>query len=290
MRPPRPGRIYPAGVEGVTERVVRLSTGLEMRVVEAGPSGGHPVVLVPGWGCSAYLFHRNIPALAAAGLRVHAPDFPGHWQGGRAADRAAYTLPGLAAELVALLDALALPRADIVGQSMGAAIAMRVAATQRERVRRLALIAPAGLGRLRHVKLAAALLPRWLAPLLPFLAQRWLVRIMLRRAYGGLARPSAEDVEQYLAPVREPGAVRALQALLLGVDWRPLGDTALSVLTVPVLVVHGGRDVLLDPLEVASRAAHIPHAQRLEIAGAGHAVHDEAAERVNAALVSFLVL
>lgn len=278
----------PRGEAWGAERVVVLRGGHRLRVVEAGSPGGEPVVLVPGWGCPPYLFRRNIPALAAAGLRVYAADLPGVPDEEEARDRSGYAIPALAAQLLELLDALGVHRAALVGQSLGGAIATRVALTAPGRVRCLALLAPAGFGRLRHVQLAVALLRPWLAPLLPWAARRWVVRLLLRRAYGTLAEPLPEDVEQYWGRVRDPAAVRALHALLLAVDWAPLGDEELRALAVPLLVVHGDRDVLLDPQDVAARVARVPGAHRVEIAGAGHAVNDEAAPQVNPILVDFL--
>jgi pimeloyl-ACP methyl ester carboxylesterase len=120
---------------------VTLADGLSLRVLEAGPVGGPPVVLFHGWAVSAYLWRHNISALAAAGWRVYAPDLPGCGLSDDPAARGCYTLASMSARAVLLLDALGLERVPIVAQSMGARIALEVARHNPNRVSRLALFA-----------------------------------------------------------------------------------------------------------------------------------------------------
>src|SRR6266704_6680 len=74
----RPGEMFPAGDPAYRVSFPRLRSGIKVRVVERGDPSSPPIVLVHGWGCSAYVFRRNMPALAAAGFRAIAVDLKGH--------------------------------------------------------------------------------------------------------------------------------------------------------------------------------------------------------------------
>jgi 2,6-dioxo-6-phenylhexa-3-enoate hydrolase len=94
-----------------------------------------------GWSNYA----RNVEAVAAAGLRVILPDCPGFGRSGpivTAAPRRVLNAWGIQG----LMQALGLPRAHLVGNSMGGATAMTLAVEQPALVDRLVLMGPAGLG------------------------------------------------------------------------------------------------------------------------------------------------
>ena len=75
---------YPAHDQTVTSRTIMLD-GERVRIVEAGQADAFPVVLLHGWGASAYNFRDILPALGAAGFHAIAPDLRGHgWKIGRA--------------------------------------------------------------------------------------------------------------------------------------------------------------------------------------------------------------
>ena len=97
---------------------------------------GEPVVLIGGLGSDAYLWTRQIPALAQ-GFQVIAFDN----RGAGASDKPdePYTIPMFAADTAGLLDALGIEKAHIVGASMGGFIAQEFALTYPQRVNRLVL-------------------------------------------------------------------------------------------------------------------------------------------------------
>src|SRR4029079_441179 len=96
----------------------------------AGLEGGVPALLLHGWGASAYSFRRLLPLLAEAGYRGIAPDLRGHGLSARPIDAKRYSSAAMVAQVLDSMDALRVPNAVLVGQSMGAAIAMDVAATE----------------------------------------------------------------------------------------------------------------------------------------------------------------
>jgi pimeloyl-ACP methyl ester carboxylesterase len=121
---------------------------------------GDPIVLVHGAGTSSAIWHRAAPLLAER-FRVVAPDVPGY--GGSPAAGKGFALEEVTDDLVAGLEEAGVPPSyDLVGHSMGGAIAILLAARHPERVRRLVLVAPAGLAALPRV--AAGLLGAIAAP------------------------------------------------------------------------------------------------------------------------------
>jgi pimeloyl-ACP methyl ester carboxylesterase len=104
------------------------------RYVEAG--AGKPLVLVHGLAGSSRWWSSLIEPLAAH-RPVHAVDLPRFTRG--------FEPAGLSAWLARWLDAADLERVDVVGHSLGGIAAAELAATSPARVRRLVLVAPAGI-------------------------------------------------------------------------------------------------------------------------------------------------
>ncbi len=279
---------YPAGVQGVTARFVRVGGGCEVRVVECGPEGGEQVVMLPGWGCSAYAFRKNIAALAARGGRVTVVEMKGQGWSDKPLEPGEYTVAALVRHVLDVLDALSIDRAMFVGLSLGGLVAARVALEAPERVARLALLAPVGFGRVRLVALAR-LFPVGLGPALPAVAaRRWAFALALRSAYGSRGWPSAHDVEEYFAPARDPAFVRALWAQLQEIDWSVLSAEELRRIGMPLLVIFGSEDRLISPRDAAELAGQAPLGRAVLIEGAGHASPEESPDEVNAALTAFM--
>jgi pimeloyl-ACP methyl ester carboxylesterase len=96
------------------------SNGIRMGYYEAGPTSAlPPVVLCHGWPEIAFSWRHQIQALAAAGIRVIAPDQRGYGATERPPAVEAYDLEQLTADLVGLLDHLRIDRAVFVGHDWG---------------------------------------------------------------------------------------------------------------------------------------------------------------------------
>lgn len=118
--------------------VRRIAAGsLDVAYVETGPARGPPVLLLHGWPYDIHSFAEAAPMLAAAGYRVIVPYLRGY--GGTAFRDPATPRNGqpaaLAADAVALLDALGIAQAAIAGFDWGARTANVVAALHPERCR-----------------------------------------------------------------------------------------------------------------------------------------------------------
>lgn len=135
-------------VEAVPEGTyVDVGNGITMHYHEAG-SGDRGVVLFlhgSGPGASGWSnFKGNYPFLAEHGFRTIVPDMMGYGYSTKPED-GAYSLDDIAAQFKALLDALGVDRATLVGNSQGGAIAIAMALNYPDLVGQLVLMAPGGI-------------------------------------------------------------------------------------------------------------------------------------------------
>ncbi|HEX8803968.1 MAG TPA: alpha/beta hydrolase, partial [Acidimicrobiales bacterium] len=115
----------------VRERTV-AAAGVDLHVLEAGE--GFPVVLAHGFPELAYSWRHQIPALAAAGYRVLAPDQRGYGRSDRPAAVEDYDITHLTGDLLALLDDVGAERGVFVGHDWGAIVVWALALLAPERV------------------------------------------------------------------------------------------------------------------------------------------------------------
>jgi pimeloyl-ACP methyl ester carboxylesterase len=120
-------------------RTRRIGTGAgAIATLDAG--AGDPVILIHGLGATKASFLPTIDALTPT-YRTIAVDLPGFGDSDKPL-WAAYDAPFFARAIVALLDALELERAHVVGNSMGGRVALELGLDHADRVGRLALLAP----------------------------------------------------------------------------------------------------------------------------------------------------
>ncbi len=278
--------MWPAGEPSIRTRYVTIASGIRLRVVESGIASGTPILLVPGWGSCVYSYSETMPGLAAAGCRVLAMDLPGLGLSDRPASADAYTTEAVCRAVTDTATALGLERFTLVGHSMGGAIGLRLALAGDRRIERLVLVDSVGVGRAPLMGPVRLLSPRIIEPLLPAMARRLSVKLILELAFGTPGRPTHVDVEQYWAPTQFPGMLRACRLLAHNFDFDALPDEALAKVSIPVLAVGSGRDRMV--LGFTERARLIPDVKVVSIPEAGHLVIQERAERVNRAILDFL--
>jgi pimeloyl-ACP methyl ester carboxylesterase len=280
-------RRYPAGTP---LRAQYLTVdGTRLRMIDTG--GGAPVVFIHGFGASIYSWRKTLPPVLAAGYRVIAfdnrgfgfSDKPPAPSGG---GEDLYTNAAYARLVVALLDSLKLPSAVLVGHSMGGAIAAEVALRYPDRVRGLVLIDAAGFG----VRWPAALrVGRWpgAGGVAAALRGRWSTERVLRSTYGDPSKVTEEDVDQYYAPVAEPGYGRSLRGVLREFRFDTLVGR-MRAIGAPTLVVWGGADRWIPVRDGARLATELPRGAFVVLPGIGHAAAEENPDEVNQLLITFL--
>jgi len=104
--------------------------------------GERPIVLVHGLLMNRTMFERLGPALARDGNRAICVDLLGHGRSDQPDDLRLYSMPHFGEQLVALLDHLGIERAVIGGTSLGANVALELAARHPERVEALFIEMP----------------------------------------------------------------------------------------------------------------------------------------------------
>jgi pyruvate dehydrogenase E2 component (dihydrolipoamide acetyltransferase) len=230
--------------------------------------GGPVVLLIHGFGGDLDNWLFNIDALAEVAT-VYALDLPGH---GQSVKRLAEpTIAGLAQAVLAFMDKLGIEAAHLVGHSMGGAVAMHVARDAPQRVRSLALIAPAGLG--------AEVNRRYLEGFVAASSRREL-KPVVETLFADKALVTRQLLENLLKYKRIDGVDEALRALS-----RELAGSAGSAPAMPsglpVLVVWGKEDQVIPAIAASALGTGVT-SEVLE--AAGHMVQMEAAKEVNALL------
>ena len=207
--------IFPTGSTDISARVLSLKSGLRIRVVEGGEPSGEAVLLLHGWGASAFSFRHAFDRLGKYGGRVIAADLRGFGLSDKPGAAGSYSAASYRDDIDQLLAVLGIERAFFGGHSMGGGVALQYALGRPERVRGLALISPTNLVEIPLLTVPKAT-PRFLARLFGRrLVPRPVVGLILRRiAYGNAELVTEAIVDQYWAPTQLPGYVYAARAAL----------------------------------------------------------------------------
>jgi pimeloyl-ACP methyl ester carboxylesterase len=283
-----PGEMFPAGDPAYRVSFPRLRSGLKVRVLERGDPESPPVVLVHGWGCSVYVFRRNMPALADAGFRVIAVDLKGHGLSDKPTASDEYTIDSLVEHVRDILDALGLERPALAGHSLGGSLIYHFASRYPGRARCLGLLSPVGLNGVPLMRLYRGLTPKLLTPILRQIKPRVIVKLALRRVYGRRAHFTERDVEEFVAPSQFPEYALAMRELLHNYDWTAAKNRRLVTVDLPAVGVWGALDHMMPDDGMGIYVPLLPQIVLRVIPGAGHIIAEETPEEVNAALLALL--
>jgi pimeloyl-ACP methyl ester carboxylesterase len=283
-----PGEMFPAGDPAYRVSFPRLRSGIRIRVVERGEPTSPPVLLVHGWGCSAFVFRRNMPALADAGFRAIAVDLKGHGLSDKPVAAHEYTIDALVEHFRDILDVLGLEAPALAGHSLGGTLIYHFATKYPTRVRCVGLISPVGLTGVSLMWLYRALTPRFLTPLVQRIKPRLIVKVALRRVYGRRGTFTARDVEEFLAPSQFPEFSLAMRQLLHHYDWNAAKHRTLAGVDLPAVGVWGTLDHLMPDDGMGIYLRLIPRIVLHGILDAGHLVTEETPDEVNEALLELL--
>ncbi len=275
-----PGQWFPAG-SAFTARSLTVD-GTRLRYIDAGT--GPAVILLHGLGASVYAWRHVLGPVQAAGFRVIAFDNRGFGASDKPPhgyDNAAYVRL-----LTGLMDSLRLTDAVLVGHSLGGAIAAEEAIATPTRVRGLVLIGSAGLGVREPLLFRVA---RWplIGPLLLACRGRGLTERLLRSTYARPSLITGADVDQYYAPVAEPGYGRALRGVLREFRFDGLRGR-LERIGAPTLLLWGEQDRWVPPTVGRAMATELPRSAFVTLPHVGHAVPEEAPAALTHLLVELL--
>jgi pimeloyl-ACP methyl ester carboxylesterase len=256
-----------------------------------GPDDGRPVLLLHGFPETSQSWAAVTPLLTAAGLRVYAPDQLGYSPGARPAEVEAYSMPSLAQVTVDLLDALELPRVDVVGHDWGANVAWTLAAWHADRVRSLTAVSvphPAAYTVAYRVdpeqkERSAYIRLFWQAGKAEQVLLEDGARRLRRMLSGdGDTGVPAEAIDQYVAVLSAPGALTA------ALNWyRAMSSgTRVEKVAVPTTYVWSDGDVAIGRTAADACAEFVTGDYRfVELPGITHWIPEQAPEQLAAAIL-----
>ena len=263
--------------------------GVELAVLDEGE--GAAVLLLHGFPDSSQLWRHQIPALVGADMRAIAPDLRGFGESERPEGVEEYAIAYSVADMVAVLDALDIGRAHVVGHDWGAGLAWALAAYVSERVERLVVMSVGHPNVLRRPSIEQRK-KGWYQLLFQFTG---VAEALIQRDDWKLFREmlgSAQDEERYIADLSRPGALTA------ALNWYRANATPEQELErtrpfpavgVPAMGIWSSGDAYLTEEGLLGSGDHVTGPWRYErIEGAGHWLQLDAPDRVNKLLLDFL--
>jgi len=263
----------------------------QIHLTELG--AGSAVLLLHGGGPGASglsNYSRNVQALATR-FRVLVPDMPGYGRSTKTVDTAD-PFGSLASAMLGLLDALDIERAHVVGNSLGGACALRLALERPDRVGRLVLMGPGGIGvsqgkptpgLVRLLTYYAGEGPTF-EKLAAFLREdlvydpSGITDDMLRERFESSIDPEVVANPPLRAP-KDPEAFKRMDLLL---------DPRLAAFDHPTLLLWGTEDRVNPSSAAQLLQARLPACDLRLFSRTGHWVQWERADEFNASVAAFL--
>jgi 3-oxoadipate enol-lactonase len=260
---------------------IRASDGIRIAYDTWGARDGSPVLMIQGLGMNARAwalqrgaFGRNHRCVAIDNRGTGHSDAP----------PGPYDLVRMAQDAVEILDAEQIPRAHVVGASMGGVIAQILGVLYPDRVHSLTLACTA----CRHHQWRRELLAEWAEEVtehgmtaLTDDGMRWLIGSRLHRRFGVFVNVLARVLIQ-----TKPHAFAAQVAAILEMSDDMRGE--LHTITAPTFVITGSQDTLSPRGDAEELAELIPTARLYVLRAAAHGLMAEAPNAFNDAVLRFL--
>lgn len=276
------------------------TNGITLHAVTAGPADGPPVVLLHGFPEFWYGWRKQIPALAAAGFRVWAPDQRGYNLSDKPKGIAAYELEALAHDIIGFIEATGHEQVNLVGHDWGGMVAWCVALLAPQMLRRVAIL-NAPHPHVARQRLSAADLRQLVrSGYIGFFQLSHLPEAILgaagyrtiARALRASSRPGTfpdEELAEYRRAWSQPGAMTAM------LNWyralrRQTDRQWPTRVTVPLTVIWGKKDQALRSVMAEESVALCDQGELIWLPDNTHWVQHEAAEEVNALLIERFTL
>jgi poly(3-hydroxyalkanoate) depolymerase len=267
---------HAAGPAGVPAAQFVTVDGMQLRVRVQG--SGDPLLLVMGLGGNIEMWDPLVHALQ--GRQTIAFDAPG--MGESDGSGRLLRMKHLAAIAAQVVEQLGYGQVDVLGVSLGGAVAQQLAFQAPERVGHLILAATAcGIGGVPGSPLALAML---LTPY-RYYSKRYL-RLIAPYLYGGTNRPALIE-QQAIARVQRPPSILGYYLQMTAMaGWTSL--PFLRRIRQPTLVMAGDRDPIVPLINGRILARLIPDARLEVVRGGGHLFLLERARESAAAIEGFL--
>ena len=260
------------------------AAGTRVHLRDTGPRGAPALILLHGFASSLHTWDAWSEALSPD-YRVVRLDLPGFALSGPDAS-GLYTDERAMDVVLALMDHLELPRATLVGNSMGGRIAWRFAAAHPGRVEKLVLVSPDGFAGPDRAYGQTQPVPA-LYRLLRYVLPAFVLRQNLAPSYADPARLTPALLARYrdmlLVPgIRDAVIARTGQAVLQ--DPRPI----LPAIEAPTLLLWGEQDHLIPIANARDYLAALPRAELVRLLGQGHVPQEETPDLSIKPLQAFL--
>lgn len=288
MAPPS----IPAQFEAIERIPIQTAFVQDQRIAYLDVGTGPPVILIHGFGGSMWQWEHQQHALSQH-FRVLTLDLPGSGLSDK--PDIEYRPDEMLAFFAGFMEALAIPQATLVGNSMGAGLAIGMALTHPARVNKLVLIGglpPDVMEKLTSPTIRRAMetrVPVWLISVGNWLFGGLMVESVLREIVHDPSLLTPAVIERSNRNRQRPGLIKPIMAVR---DNLPLWESGfaarIGALTQPTLVIWGEKDQVF-PIAVGeelhesirgSRFARIPHA--------GHIPQWEQPDLVNQSLIEFI--
>ncbi len=288
-----------------SDRIVERN-GIRLRVTEAGvggPTPGRVVVLAHGFPELAFSWRHQIPALAAAGYHVLAPDQRGYGGSSRPEAVEDYDIHALTADLVALLDDVGADRGVFVGHDWGASVVWNTAQLHPDRVLAVAGLSVPPIPRPRMPPTEAFrkfgddfYILRYQKPGLADAELGADPLATMRTLFAGDAHAplpdwiGADELRHYAAEFTRTGFTGGLNWYRnFDRNWESTAHPPAPTITVPALFIGGRADPFLQFFRTDRAREVVSGPYREEwLDGAGHWLQQDSVQRVNGILLDFL--
>ena len=240
---------------------VKLSNGVTLHYASQGPATGPAVILIHGYSDSWFSFSRILPLLPPQ-LRVIAPDLRGHGDSER--PTSGYGIADMADDVLRLMDVLVVPKAVLIGHSLGSFVVRKAFELAPNRVSRLVLIG----GALKVDNDVARELQRAVNELTDPVDEGFVRDFQMSTIAMPVPAPFLEAV---IANSRRMPA-RIWKAVIQGLlEFEP----AVVRPDVRALVLGGREDAVFSRTEQIVLARQFPRGELQLLEGVGHSLHWE---------------
>jgi pimeloyl-ACP methyl ester carboxylesterase len=261
--------------------------GLTFDVHAGGPPDGEPVLLLHGFPQHSGEWAGVVPVLHAAGLRAYGLDQRGYSPGARPAAVEDYRMAECVADALAVLDALRVDAAHVVGHDWGAVVAWHIAAQHPHRVRTLTAVSVPHPSAMSHAMATDAGQRVRSSYIVLFRMEGKAERVLLaadgaalRRMVSGTGR-----ADEYVAPMLVPGALTAALNWYRAMSRTDLGG--IGPVAVPTTYVWSDGDPAVGATAAKACGAYVTgDYEFVPLTGVSHWIPDEAPQTLADAVLA----